>query len=537
MKISHIATTSLVILALTVSSLWSQTAVESGNRTQTLHLGNLGEPNDLDPHVCDSHETSHIIMALFEGLTQYDAKTSEPVPAAAERWESSPDGLRWTFHLRKDARWSNGDLLTARDFVFAFQRILSPALAAQYAYTLHALKNGAAFNSGKIADPSEIGARAIDDHTLELTLEHPIPYLPAVVCHTAWYPVHRATIEKFGRIDQRGLLWTRSGNLVSNGYFTLADWKPNQFVRVVKSPTYWDRDKVKLNEVFFYPIENQDTEERAFRSGQLHITKEVPIPKIAVYRKERPDVLHTAPALSTYYYSFNTTKPPLNDARVRRALSLALDRDVITKFVKRGGEQPAGHFTPPDTAGFTARTASLTDVPAARKLLAEAGFPNGKGFPRIEILYNTHQGHRLIAEAVQQMWKKNLGIDIGLYNQEAKVWLDSMRQLNYQVSRAGWGGDYIDPSAFLDIMIGTSGNNHTGWKNAEYDRLIAEAQKTADRAKRYELFQRCEEILQQEMPIAPVYFYVRNTLRLPEVKEWYGNPLDNHPLKGVFLAP
>ena len=527
----------LTLAALFPSSLAAQTPVESGNKSQTIHIGNLAEPNDLDPHICDSQQTFIVIMAFFEGLTQYDPKTCEPVPATAERWETSPDGLTWTFHLRKTALWSNGDPVTAADFVFSFQRMLSPGLGAEYAYMLFALKNGEAYNTGKIKDPTQVGAHAIDSHTLELSLEHPVPYLPALLCHTPWLPVHRPTIEKFGKADQRGSPWTRPANIVTNGYFTLSEWKPNQHIRGVKSATYWDRDNVKLNEVYFYPLENQDGEERAFRSGQLHVTAEVPIPKIAVYKKDRPEVIYTDPSFATYFYRFNLTKPPLNDVRVRRALSLAIDREALVKFVARAGQQPAGNFVPPNSAGFTSRHSVMTDIPAAQKLLAEAGFSGGKGFPRLELLYNTHQGHRLIAEAIQQMWKKNLGIDIALVNQEAKVWADSGRQMNYQISRMGWVGDYIDPSSFLDIMTSDSGNNKTGFSNPEYDRLIADAKRTADTTKRYELYQRCEEILSQEMPFAPIYFYTRTHLRLPEVKGWYGNLLDLHPLKGVHLAP
>jgi oligopeptide transport system substrate-binding protein len=537
MKLLQLATATIALSPLLVSSLWSQTAVESGNRTQTLHLGNLSEPNDLDPQICDSQQTFNVIMAFFEGLTQYDVKTCEPVPAVAERWETSTDNLTWTFHLRQNARWSNGDAVTAHDFVFAWRRMLSPRLGAEYAYMLFALKNGEAFHTGKISDPAQIGVRAINDQTLEVTLSHPVPFLPALLCHAPWFPLHRPTLEKFGKVDQRGIPWTRVGTIVSNGYFNLADWKPNQFVRGVKSQTYWDRDNVKLNEVFFYPIENQEAEERAFRSGQLHITMEVPIPKIAVYRKERPELINTDPIFATYFYRFNTTKPPLNDSRVRRALSLAIDRETIVKFITRAGQKPAGNLVPPNSAGFVSRHSAMTDIPTAQKLLAEAGFPGGKGFPRLEILYNTHQGHRSIAEAIQQMWKKNLGIDIGLYNQEAKVWNDSVRQLNYQIARMAWVGDYIDPSSFLDIMTSDSGNNQSGWKNAEYDRLIAEAKSTADETKRFELYQRCEEILTQEMPFAPIYFYTNKRLRLPEVKGWYHNLLDLHPLKGVYLQP
>jgi len=528
----------LALIALLSSACSKrETRVEAGNRTQSIHLGNLGEPNDLDPHIPDSLNTATIIQALFEGLTQYDPKTNEPVPAVAERWETSADNLTWTFHLRPQAKWSNGDPVTAADFVFAFQRMLSPKLGAEYAYMLYVLKNGEAFNTGKLTDPALIGARAADAHTLVLTLDHPVPYLPTMLCHTSWYPLHRATIEKFGRWDQRGTAWTRPGNLVGNGYFTLAEWKPNRHVRGVKSQTYWDRGAVKLNEVFFYPIESEDAEERTFRSGQLHVTNTIPISKIAVYEKEQPELFQPALYLGTYMYRFNVNKPPLNDARVRRALAMAINRDQIVRDVSRGHQQPASNFSPPNIAGFTATARVPQDLAAAQKLIAEAGYPGGAGFPKMEILINTNEGHRLIAEAIQQMWKKGLGIEVGIYNQESKVWATSMRSLDYSIARFAWIGDYLDASTFLDIMAGDSGNNQTGWKNAEYDRMLALARTTADTAKRFEYFQRCEAILAEECPIAPIYFYSRNNLRLPNVKGWYGNLLDAHPLKGVYLEP
>ncbi len=510
-------------------------AVESGNRDQVLHLGNLSEPNDLDPQIADSQQTFNIIQAFFEGLTQYDAKTCEPVAAGAERWEVSADNLTWTFHLRPQAKWSNGDPVTAHDYVFAFQRMLSPGLAAEYAYFLFALKNGEAFNAGKIKDPALIGARAADATTLVLTLEHPVPYLPAMACHSAWYPLHRPTIEKFGKIDQRGTAWTRPGNMVSNGYFTLTEWKPHQYVRGTKSPTYWDRDQVKLKEVFFYPIESEDAEERTFRAGQLHVTSTMPIAKIAVYEKEKSPFYKPSTFLGTYVYRFNVTKPPFNDVRVRRALAMAIDRERIVRDVARGHQTPAGNLCPPNLAGFTATASVPQDIAAAQKLLAAAGFPGGAGFPKVDILFNTNEGHRQIAEAIQQIWRKNLGIEVGLYNQEGKVWTDSMRTLNYQIARFAWIGDYLDPSTFLDIMKSDSGNNQTGWKNAEFDRLIDEANRTADTARRYALYQRCEQILADECPLAPIYFYTRNNLVRPEVKGWYGNLLDYHALKGVYL--
>lgn len=527
---------SLVALALGACSK-RETRVEAGNRTQSIHIGNLGEPNDLDPHIPDSQNTGNIIQAFFEGLTQYHPQTSEPVPAVATRWEISADNLTWTFHLRPEAKWSNGDPVTAADFVFGYQRMLSQKFGAEYAYMLYVLKNGEAFNTGKLTDPALIGARAADAHTLVLTLDHPVPYLPTMLCHPAWYPLHRATIEKYGRWDQRGTAWTRPGNLVGNGCFNLAEWKPNQYVRGVKSLTYWDHAAVKLTEVFFYPIESEDAEERTFRSGQLHVTSTIPISKIAVYDKEHPELFHPELFLGSYFYRFNVNKAPLNDARVRRALAMTINRDQIVRDVSRGHQVAASNFSPPNLAGFTATARVPQDLAAAQKLLAEAGFPGGAGFPKMEILINTNEGHRLIAEAIQQMWKKGLGIEVGIYNQESKVWATSMRALNYDIARFAWIGDYLDASTFLDLMASDSGNNQTGWKNAEYDRMLELARTTADTAKRFEYFQRCEQILAEECPIAPIYFYSRNNLRLPNVKGWYGNLLDAHPLKGVYLEP
>ena len=512
-------------------------AVDAGNRDQVIHIGNLTEPTDLDPHVISSQQDANITMGLFEGLTQYDARNAQPAPAVAERWETSADGLTWTFHLRKNAKWSNGAPVTAHDFVFAYRRILTPSLAAEYASLLYVLKNGHAFNGGKITDPTQIGARAADDHTLVLTLEHPAPYLPSMACHAAWYPLHRPTLEKHQGLTQRGSPWTRPGNHVGNGYFTLAEWTPHQRIRMTKNPHYWDADKIKLNAAVFYPIESEDAEERTFRSGQLHVTSTLPISKVAVYRNEKSPFYHPHVFLATFFLRFNVEKPPLNDARVRRALSLAIDRERFVRDVMKGGQKPAGHLTPPDTAGFTARTAVKFDLETARKLMAEAGFPEGKGFPKLEYLYNSTEANRLIAEALQQMWNRGLGIDITMQNQEARVQTVSMRSGDYQIGRFAWIGDYLDPSTFLELMTGDSGNNMTRWRNAEYDRVFAEANLKADNKERFELFQRLEEIIAAEAPIAPIYFYTRNNLVRPEVKGWHGNLLDVHPLKGVYLDP
>lgn len=514
-----------------------ESAVDPATRNQILLWGNQTEPTDLDPHIITSQQDFNIAMALFEGLTAYDPRNLRPVPGVAQSWEANADGLTWTFHLRADAKWSNGDPVTAPDFVYGFQRILSPGLGAEYAYLLYHLKNGEAYNRGTLTDFFQVGARAVDGRTLVLALWHPVPYLPSLVAHSSWMPVHRATIERFGKIDQRGSTWTRPGNLVGNGPFNLLEWKPNQIIRAVRSPSYWDRGAVKLREVRFYPIEDETSEEAAFRSGQLHVTAQLPIEKIAEYRGSPAHLLVQSPTLGTYFYRFNVTQRPLDDVRVRRALAMAIDREQIIRFVVKGGQTAANHLTPPSTGGFTARASLKTDLPAARKLLADAGYPGGRRFPKLEILYNTNEANRKIAEAVQQMWRRNLGIDITLLNQEAKVQEDSMRELHYQIARYAWIGDYLDPSTFLDLMESGSGNNQTGWSNAEYDRLLAQARVTADNAQRLELFQRCEEILAAEAPLAPIYFYVRNYLVRPEVNGWFPNVLDLHPLKGVSLSP
>ncbi len=514
-----------------------ENAVMAGDRTQTLHMGNLGEPNDLDPATCDTGETFNIIMALMEGLTQYDARTSQPVPAVATRWEVAPDNLNWTFHLRPEARWSNGDPVVAADFVYAYQRMLSPGLAAEYASMLFALKNGRAFYTGKVKDFSQVGAEAVDDHTLVLHLEFPVPYLPTMVCGFAWYPVNRKTIERFGRMDQRGSPWTRPGNYVGNGPFTLTQWTPNQVIRVTKSPTYWNQGHIRLHEVDFYPIEDLFGEEALFRSGGLHMTCSMPPDKIAAYKAnpQLRDLLKLEPIFWTYYYAFNVAKPPFTDARVRRALNYCIDRKEIVERVALAGQQPADHLTPPTGGGFNATAGLPFNPELARKLLAEAGYPGGKNFPPVEILFNSNEQHKKIAETLQQMWRRELGIEVTLYNQEGKVWINTIRAKDFQIGRQSWGGDYMDPSTFLDLMLTDNGNNVTNWSNAEYDRLVRKADQGSNQSERFALYQKAEQILADECPLLPIYFYTRANLRRPDVKGWYENPLNIHPYTDVYL--
>ena len=500
-----------------------------------LNLGNYAEPQDLDPHIITGVTELNIISALLEGLVDDDPRDLHPVPGVAQRWDISADGLTYAFHLRPDAKWSNGDRMTSRDFSWSFRRMLSPGLGAEYAYMLYPMKGAEDFNKGRSTDTASLGMQTPDDSTLVIILGKPTPYFLSLLSHNAWMPVHRATIEKFGTMDQRGTAWTKQGNFVGNGPFILKTWRVNTVVSVVKSPTYWDRATVKLDEINFYPYESVQTEERAFRSGQLNVTYSVPLNLIDFYKKEHPDRIHIDPYLATYFYRFNTTRRPFDDVRVRRALAMAVDRPAITKDILKGGQLPAYYFTPPGTAGYTARCPFAADIAAAQKLLAEAGYPGGRGFPEIELLFNTSDQHLVIAQAVQEMWKNNLGIAVRLVNQEWKVYLETQKELAYGVCRSGWTGDYNDPNTFLDMWVTGGGNNQTGWSNAVYDSLIRQASMTADAAQRFECFQQAEAVLMREMPIMPIYFYTSLSLRDPRVKGFWPTILNKHPYKYIYI--
>ena len=514
-----------------------ETRVEFGDRGQILCAGNGAEPADLDPQIVTGVSEQHILMSLFEGLTSEDPVDLHPRPGVAESWDISPDGTIYTFHLRRNAKWSNGDPLTARDFWQSYKRMLTPSLAAEYAYMLYVVTNAQAFNEGKITDFNQVGFKAPDDYTFQVILNSPTPYFLSLIMHESWYPVNLSVIQKYGDPYQRGGRWTRPGRFVGNGAFTLDKWRVNDVVAVKKNTNYWDSARVRLNEIRFYPIEDEGTEERAFRAGQLHYTDTFSPSKIDYYKARYPGLLHIEPYLGSYFYRINVTKPPLNDKRVRRALALAIDRDSLCKDVLRGARVPAYCLTPPDTAGYTCRAGIREDVAEARRLLAEAGFPGGKNFPAIELLYNTAEAHRIIAEAIQQMWSKNLGIEARLVNQEWKVYLDAQRTLNYQICRYSWIGDYVDPNTFLNMWVTGGGNNKTGWSNPGYDRLIAEAARTTEPRQRLEVFQKAEALLLDEMPIIPIFYYTHVCARRPEVKGWYPTILDNHPYKYVYLEP
>ena len=509
--------------------------VDIATENQILLYGNKAEPQGLDPHSVEGVGEHQILSSLLEGLVAEDPKTLMPVPGQAEKWEISPDGKVYTFHLRKNAVWSNGDPVTAQDFIDSYIRLLTPSLGSRYSMMLYPIKGAREFNEGKTKDANTVGLRAIDAKTFEITLNCKTPYLLNVMAnHYTWWPVHMPTIRKSGDPYRPGSKWTQAGNFVGNGPFMLTEWRPNTVIRVRKSPSYWDAAIVRLNGIDFLPIESVATEENAFRSGQMHRTEELPPAKIDSYRRENPNLLRIDPYLATYFYRFNTTLPQLKDKRVRQALTMAIDRKAIVETLTRGNQPPAFAFTPPNTLGYTSRAQVKFDIEAAKKLLAEAGYPDGKGLS-LEIHYNTSENHRAIAEAVQQMWKKNLGVEPTLRNEEWKVYMATQNATNYVVSRAGWTGDYPDPNTFHSTFLSYDGNNRTGWKNAEYDRLVEEAACMVDEKARYENFQKAEAILLDELPLLPIYYYTRVYLLHPSVKNWHPTFLDHHPFKHVYL--
>ncbi|MCB1702273.1 MAG: peptide ABC transporter substrate-binding protein [Halioglobus sp.] len=510
--------------------------VSSGDREGILHYGNGSEPQGLDPHVVTGVPENHILRALFEGLAVKNPYTLEPEPGVAQSWDISDDGRVITFHINPEARWSNGDPMSAEDYVWSWQRLLSPVLGSEYSYMLYPVKNAQAFNKGEITDFSEVGVKALDKLTLQVTLDERTPYFLQLMDHYSTFAVHRATLEKFGKATDRYTPWTRVENIVNNGAFNLKTWQLNRRIELEKSNTYWDRDKVRLNGIVYYPTENIVSEERMFRVGQLHYTQSVPLGKIPVYQ-EMPDSPYVqAPYLGTYYYLLNTTTPPTDNLKVRQALSMAVDRDKLNRTVLKGTNLSAYSITPPDTLGYYPPKLFSFDPEQARQLLAEAGYPDGEGWPGLELTYNTSEDHRKIAVALQQMWKDVLNIEVTLTNQEWKVYLDSITQMNFEIARRGWIGDYVDPNNFLDLFLTGGGNNNTGFASPEYDDLVLrKAPQATTKEERFRIFYEAETLLMEQMPIIPIYTYTSKHLIQPSVKGLPSNLMDSVNMKYVWL--
>jgi oligopeptide transport system substrate-binding protein len=568
---------------------------------------NETEIKTVDPHNVTGIPEHRIVESLFEGLTRLDPQTCQPLPGVAESWDTSDDKTVYTFHVREDARWSNGEPVTAEDFVFSYRRFLDPQSAAEYAYLAWYIKNARRYTIGAsgigpgdpvevemnqrsvgslafargevlygkliridgdraervfvvnvdgherrfqvgegsrdgaggiepckqvLLDFREVGVRAIDNRTLEIKLDHPTPYWLSLIAYHAVLPVNRTCVETYG-LPQ----WTFPENIVTNGPYRIEFRRIRDRIRLVKNDEYWDRANVRLEVIDALAITSQVTMFNLFETGKADWIADPPaivLRELLKPGRERK-YLNPKPFLCTYYYMCNTNRKPLGDVRVRRALALALDREEITRTAVAAGEVAAYSLVPPGMPDYESPTLGEENVAEARRLLAEAGYPDGRGFPKLDILYNTHEAHQTIAQLVRKQWQRNLGINVSTRNEEWASYQSEIRQQEYNIARRGWVGDYIDPSTYLDIMVTGCENNNTGWSNAEYDRLILSARTELDEARRIELFRRAERIVMDELPIIPIYYYVCKSMVKPYVRGFYGNLLDNHPLRAIWI--
>ena len=526
-----------IIFAFVYGCSENITPVDSGLEKQIYHHGNGSEPQGIDPHIVTGVPEHHILISLCEGLTIPNPNPDDMngyMAGTAESWSVSEDGKEYIFNINKNARWSNGEPVTANDFVWSWKRILTASLGSQYPDMLYYLVGAYEYHNGLIDDFSEVGVKAIDQKTLKVNLKNPTPFFLGLLSHYSTWPVHKETVLKYGDIDDRNGEWTRPGNFVCNGPFQLKSWELNNKIVVEKNPYYYDASIVKLNEIHYYPVSNVMTEDRMFRAGQLHLTSTLPSQKCPIYIEENPN-LRIDPYMGTYFYRINTNHEALKDVRVRKALAYSIDRELLVNKVTKCGQIPAYSFTPPGSNGYEPKTQIPFDPELAKSLLEDAGYSDENPFPKLEILFNTNEDHRKIALAIQQMWQVNLGIEIELVNQDWKVYLNREMIGDFQISRAGWIGDYEDPNTFLDLMRPNRGNNKTGWENKEYDELVEKANTINNQSERYEMLYKAEEILIDNMPIIPLYTYVRSYQLSPDVKGFNPHILDHHHPKFIYL--
>ena len=493
-----------------------------------LTYNNGAEPEIVDPGLSVGQPDGNVCRLQWEGLTVEHPSTLAPLPGMAERWELSADGLTYTFHLRK-AQWSDGHPVTAGDFLWSWRRVLTAANTARYAGLLYYIRNAEGFHKGTIADPDSIGIAAPDDSTLIVTLENPTPYFLSLTSFYTYMPVPRWCVEKFGP------RWSRPENVVVNGPFRCTFWRPTNRFDFVKNPTYWDRENVKLDGIRAYAIDDLNTSLNLYKAGSTDWNPSGYLPaQFLPYVKDMAD-FHYAPYLAVYFYSFNVTEPLMKNVWLRRALSWSVDRDAICNQLFKGMKIPHGSFVAQGFAGYPYPKGMRFDPVYAKECLAKAGYPGGQGLPRIEIMFNSSEDHRKIAEIIQSMWKEHLGIDVGLSNQEWGSYLRNTTGLNYQVARRSWIGDYADPATFLDCYKKGDGNNRTGWSSATYDSLLVQASRTFDPAARYELLARAETILLDECPVMPIYNYTLTELKKPYVRGIEPNLTDTHNLKFAWI--
>ncbi len=508
----------------------------AGYNTEVFTFAVSADPQTLDPGRMSGAPEGRIAFNIFEGLMapgptteDLDDPTDVVVPGVAERYEISEDGRTYTFYLRDDAKWSNGEPLTAKDFELSWKRVLTPGFDGDYVQLLWIIENGEDYSTGEIDDWSEVGLRVVDERTLEVTLEQPTPYFPELVAFYTFYPVPLDVIEEHG--DR----WTRPENIVGNGAYKLTGHRPQIDMVMEKNSHYWDADNVALDEAIARIIPDTNAVVNAYRTGALHYSgASIPVAQITSLMTHLD--YYNEPMLGTYYLRFNVGEDnALSDPKVRRALWKSIDRRSLVEDTMNNLYGVADGYVPPMAMWESTAEFPGYDPSRARQLLAEAGYPDGDGFPRYQYLYNTDEDHKLIAEAIQSMWQRNLGIEINLVNKEWRTYLQDVSTLNYEIARAGWIGDYNDPATFLDLWRTEDGNNNTGWSDEEYDELMRNSRTEPDPDKRLEYLQRAEEILAERGPIMPIYYYTNNVLVSRFVDGFEPHNRDIHLLKYMSL--
>ncbi|MFT6714682.1 MAG: oligopeptide transport system substrate-binding protein, partial [Planctomycetota bacterium] len=535
----------LLLAGLFVGALYLASSARLEPADYTFNNGT--EVATLDPARVTGVPEGRIIKALFEGLVVKHPRTLKPMPGMAESWSVSEDLLTYTFHIRKEAMWTNGDPVTAHDFVYSWKRFLSAKTAAEYAYQLWYVEGAEAFtkdnddNGDPIHSFDTVGIKANGDYILKVKLKSPTPFFMDLMAFYPMFPVNRRNIEEaqaqWPDNNEWEMRWLRPENLVTNGPYTVQYRRVNDRIRLQKNPAYWDAGNVAMNTIDALTIEQAGTALNTYLTGSTHMIPAV-LPNLIPKLMPREDFEPVA-YLGTYFYRVNTTKPPFDDARVRKALAITVNRKDIVEKITKAGQVPAYGLVPPGMSGYVpAQFPALSPTAAknkARELLAEAGYgPGGKPFPMMEVHYNTSEAHRDIAEVVAQTWRDQLGIDAKLQNQEWKVYLDTQNNLGFDVSRSAWIGDYPDPNTFLDMFVTGGENNKTGWGNAEYDRLITSSASEADPTTRLAILKEAEAILMDEMPIIPIYFYVTQNMVAPRLGGFHGNIQDEHFTKFLY---
>ncbi|GAA5647486.1 peptide ABC transporter substrate-binding protein [Vibrio proteolyticus] len=482
--------------------------------TQTITRGNGDEVPTLDPSMSSDTSSSRVISDMFEGLVSEDLD-GNIIPALATTWDVSEDATQYTFHLR-DANWSDGSPIKASDFVFAFQRIVDPKTGAPYSWYLElaGIVNASEITKSE-KSPDTLGVKALDDKTVQITLTKPVPYFTKMLAHESTFALPEATVKKYGEN------WTKPENIVTSSAYTLDTWVINERVVLKRNPAYWNNDKTVIETVTYLPIQDENAEYNRFRTGEVDITSTVPLELYKTIKKERPNELLTMPSLGTYYYLFNTSRKPFDDPRVRKALAYSIDRDIVVNGILGMGQLPAYSNTPPAVAGFDVPTLEWAEMTQAernkqaKQLLVEAGY--GKDKPlSFELEYNTSESHKKLAIAMASMWKKNLGANVQIANQEWKTFLQELSSKNFEVARYAWIGDYNEASTFLSYFD-SSGMNYGGWHDERYDKMLQDATYAANDAERKALYQKAEQIFSDQMPAIPVYFYTRSVLKQTRV--------------------